>query len=122
MNISGASSASAVTNSNGCAVFGYIPTGNYTINASKAGYVDAANPTHSTLTGTVVVAADGVASKAFQYDQAGGVAVNYQTVPFGGGTATSTTGEGFTIANAGLGRPRRSSSPIPRPPAAPADS
>jgi Tfp pilus assembly protein PilV len=103
VNISGASNASATTNSNGCAVFGYIATGTYNVTASRAGYVDASNPTNSTLTGTVVVAADGVASKAFQYDQAGGVSVNYQTVPYGGGTATSTTGEGFTIANSGLG-------------------
>jgi hypothetical protein len=103
VNITGASSASAVTNANGCAVFGYIPTGSYTINASRAGYVDPSNPTKSTLTGTVVVAADGVASKAFQYDQAGGVTVNYLTVPFGGGATAATTGEGYTIANAGLG-------------------
>lgn len=107
---SGPQLQSGTTNSEGCAVFGFIKPGTYAISASKAGYVDPSNPTNPTLSGSVVAAADGVASKSFQYDQAGGVTVSYKTSPFGvdptpntGANLTATNGDGFTIANSGLG-------------------
>ena len=99
----------ATTNSKGCVLFGYIATGRYTISFAKPGWVLAPYPNDPTEEDTAVVAADSIASKAYQYDQAAAASVRYvRNASYGsatwGGTNT-TTGNGFTIQNASLGSP-----------------
>ena len=103
----GGVTTTAATNDKGCVLFGYIATGRYTVTFSKAGYVLAQNPNAPSVTETAVVAADSIASKSYQYDQAGGAAVNYRTNNAFGGTTWTTPANGteFMIRNAQLGTP-----------------
>jgi Tfp pilus assembly protein PilV len=70
---SAANSYSDITNSLGCAVFGYIPSGaTYTATVSAAGYVDPDG--NATDTGSAVVNAGKVAAIQLAYDRAGAIA------------------------------------------------
>ncbi|HYI37271.1 MAG TPA: hypothetical protein VEX39_11725 [Thermoleophilaceae bacterium] len=100
----------ATTNAKGCVLFGYIATGRYTISFAKPGWVLAPYPNDPTEEDTAVVAADSIASKAYQYDQGAAATVNYirnasWLSTTWGGTGNTTTGTGFTIQNASLGSP-----------------
>ncbi len=103
----GGVTTTATTNAKGCILFGYIATGRYTVSFAKPGYVLAANPNAGSVSETAVVAADSIASKSYQYDQAGTAAVNYRTnTAYGNSTFTATTnGTGFSIGQAPLGTP-----------------
>ena len=103
----GGVTTTGTTNTKGCVLFGYIATGRYTVSFAKAGYVLAANPNAGSVSESAVVAADSIASKSYQYDQAGAAAVLYRTNNAYNGTTwnTNTNGTGFTIANASLGTP-----------------
>jgi Tfp pilus assembly protein PilV len=104
VNLSGPQTLTGTTNANGCLIFGYIKSGTYTLSFSKTGYVEALYPNRSTITDSVVVAEDSLATKSYQYDQAGEVGVSYVTSAYGTTTPTSPTpGYGFTVANSGLG-------------------
>jgi prepilin-type N-terminal cleavage/methylation domain-containing protein len=82
VSITGAKSDTDTTDENGCASFLYIPTGNYTVSFSKAGYVTADGTTNVSKT---VGAPDGsVSNNAFDYDQAGRITANIVTTPAGG--------------------------------------
>jgi prepilin-type N-terminal cleavage/methylation domain-containing protein len=82
VSITGAKSDTDTTDENGCASFLYIPTGNYTVSFSKAGYVTADGTTNVSKT---VGAPDGsVSNSAFDYDQAGKITANIVTTPAGG--------------------------------------
>jgi len=103
----GGVTTTAPTNDKGCVLFGYIATGRYTVSFSKDGYVLAQNPNAASVSETAVVAADSIASKSYQYDQAGRATVNYRTSSaFGTSTWTGNAlGTGFTISQAQLGTP-----------------
>jgi Tfp pilus assembly protein PilV len=104
VSLSGPQSATGTTNANGCVIFGYVKSGTYTLSFSKAGYVEAAYPNRSDITDSVVVAEDSLATKSYQYDQAGEARVAYVTSAFNRTSpTTSTMGDGFTVANAGMG-------------------
>jgi type II secretory pathway pseudopilin PulG len=65
---SGPTALSDTTNDLGCAVFGFIPTGSYTAQLNKTGWVDIARNQISAQ--GVTVAAGSVVTKTMQYDQA----------------------------------------------------
>jgi Tfp pilus assembly protein PilV len=70
---SSANSYSDITNSLGCAVFGYIPSGKtYTATASQSGYVDPDG--NATATASAVVNAGKVTNVQLSYDRAGSIA------------------------------------------------
>src|SRR6266540_5456551 len=53
VNINGPTFASDVTDPNGCAFFGYEPVGNYTVSASRAGWVDLMGRPAATTTASI---------------------------------------------------------------------
>jgi len=67
--INGPASDSQLTDSNGCAFFGYEPVGGYNVTASASGYVDPNG--NATATGTASVGSQTVATLSLTYDLAG---------------------------------------------------
>jgi type II secretory pathway pseudopilin PulG len=75
--ISGPANASDVTDSHGCAFFGYQPIGSYTASTTRSGWVDTqGNPTASK---TVTIASQQMSTAPLQYDQAGSATVTFET-------------------------------------------
>lgn len=65
------------TGPNGCAVFGNLPAGNYTLTILSSGLVDAdGNPPASQSTSVV---AESTNTLALQYDEPGGIPVSFET-------------------------------------------
>jgi type II secretory pathway pseudopilin PulG len=71
--ISGPTSQSQQTNSDGCAFFAFVPEGSYTVSVSAAGYVDLQGVSAPTQPAGVVVGA--ITSISFQYDRAASLAI-----------------------------------------------
>jgi Tfp pilus assembly protein PilV len=75
--ITGPATDSDPTNADGCAFFGYEPTGNYTISYSAAGWVDYLGVTAVSQATSI---SDGVVStKSLRYDRAGSATVSFDT-------------------------------------------
>ena len=68
MSINGPASDSQLTDSNGCAFFGYEPVGGYNVTASASGYVDPNG--NANATGTSSVGSQTVATLSLTYDLA----------------------------------------------------
>jgi Tfp pilus assembly protein PilV len=83
------------TNALGCAYFGNVPTGNYTLNINQAGSVDPAGVQNVTMPATV--ATNSAASVTHQYAPAAAIPVNFDTKP--AGTAQAATGLSITALN-----------------------
>lgn len=99
---SGTRVLSDLTNSLGCAVFGYIPVGGYTGTASAAGWVDRdGNPTAS---GSATVSQGNVSSVQLTYDVAGSLAVTLD--------GAAPTGTKLNINQPAFPTPRTLTSPI----------
>jgi Tfp pilus assembly protein PilV len=77
VSITGPTSMSDTTNSLGCAVFSFIPAGDYTVEIFKDGWVDEAGTTNPEKSKTVVGGA--LATLPFTYDSAGKVTVKFET-------------------------------------------
>jgi Tfp pilus assembly protein PilV len=77
VSINGPTSASDVTDLNGCAFFGYEPIGNYTISAQRADWVDVMG--RSPVTATVSIASQQVSTKSLTYDLSGSATVSFVT-------------------------------------------
>jgi Tfp pilus assembly protein PilX len=75
--ITGPVSDSDATNADGCAFFGYEPTGNYTITYSAAGWVDYAGAT--SVSEATSVSSGAVSTKSLRYDRAGSATVSFDT-------------------------------------------
>jgi type II secretory pathway pseudopilin PulG len=86
--INGPASASDVTDSHGCAFFGYEPTGSYTVSTTRTGWVDTQGNT--TASKTVSIASQQMSTTTLQYDQAGSATVAFDTVATDPGGATRT--------------------------------
>jgi Tfp pilus assembly protein PilV len=76
--ITGPTSMSDTTNSLGCAVFSFIPAGNYSVSIIKTGYVDYAGTT-GPITGSKTVTGGSLTTLPFVYDAAGSIKVNFET-------------------------------------------
>jgi Tfp pilus assembly protein PilV len=88
VSISGPASANDVTDSKGCAFFGYEPIGSYTVSTTRTGWVDTQGNTAATK--TVSIASQQMSTATLQYDQAGAAVVQFDTVATDPGGATRT--------------------------------
>jgi Tfp pilus assembly protein PilV len=75
--IAGPTTLTNPTNSAGCAIFAYVPIGNYTASVNTAGWVDKGGNQNATVGATV--SADTVNVKTIFYDQAASVQANFDT-------------------------------------------
>ena len=75
--LSGAGTASGTTDSTGCAKWGLLPAGTYTVTVSKPGYVDPQG--NATATATTSVVGSTTNAVGVSYDQAGTVTVQFDT-------------------------------------------
>ena len=75
--ITGPATDSDATNDDGCAFFGYEPTGNYSITYSAAGWVDYQGVT--AVSETTSVSDGAVSTKSLRYDRAGSATVSFDT-------------------------------------------
>jgi hypothetical protein len=95
---SGPDSFSGVTGENGCAVFGNLSEGSYTLNVTTGGLVDRnGNPPVPKVTSVV---AEGTNTIALQYDRPGEIAVDFRTRIGGELVAAST--ETVVAFNSGM--------------------
>lgn len=95
VNVTGPQSGSAVTNSAGCALFLYYPSGDYTATYTRTGYVDTQGNASGTLTGRIT---DGSLSLIQgQYDQAASIQA---TIKASDGSISQAPG--FTLANSAI--------------------
>jgi hypothetical protein len=77
VNLTGTATASAATNSLGCAYFGYMTAGNYTVGLNQAGYVDPAGVTAVSVASSVT--AGTTTTVVHQYALASQIAVSFDT-------------------------------------------
>ena len=88
VSINGPATASDVTDSHGCAFFGYEPIGSYTVSTTRSGWVDTQGNT--TASKTVSIASQQMSTTTLQYDQAGSATVSFKTVATDPGPSTRT--------------------------------
>jgi Tfp pilus assembly protein PilV len=100
VSISGAGSGTQSTNSEGCAVFGPIAAGSYTITFSRAGWVDPAGATNVSIPTSVT--AGSVQLVNHNFAQAANVTVNVQTVIPPSSTTVTSPAKAVTLANGGI--------------------
>ena len=96
--ISGPSSYLDTTNELGCAVFGHIPAGSYTVQLSQPGWVDRAG--NQTVSQSTTVASGTKSTVSLEYAQAAAVTVTFDTEVRG--TKSAATSPALTAANTGL--------------------
>lgn len=99
--VTGPASFSDVTNELGCAVFGYVPVGNYSPRLSVAGFVDPSGS--ATPTGSATVSEGTVNAINMRYDRAGAVAVSFDTKV--GPVVKPATGGSLSAGNVGVPSP-----------------
>jgi Tfp pilus assembly protein PilV len=98
VDLTGPRASSGTTDSGGCAFFGYLPAGNYTVNVSKTGYVDAGGV--STIARPASVVDDTVAHVDFQYDVGSSLAVSFDTKK--GSSTVPADASSVSVAQSGL--------------------
>lgn len=76
VNITGPGNYTATTNSEGCAVFAYIPVGSYTASYQQSGFVDQTGKSAVTLPSTSVTG-NATTVQTGTYAQAGSITVNF---------------------------------------------
>jgi Tfp pilus assembly protein PilV len=95
--ISGPVSQSGTTNALGCAVFGFVPAGDYTVSIVKSGYVDYAGTT-TPLTASKTVTGGNLTTQSFIYDAAGSIRVNFETDSSATSTPSITRSRGYNAS------------------------
>jgi type II secretory pathway pseudopilin PulG len=102
VSVTGPKAVSGLTDKNGCLFFGYLPQGNYTVNVSQAGYVDANG--NNVVSRPFGVQDGSVTSAVIEYDQAGTINVTFDTKK---GTAATQVAqaENVSIGHSGLAAP-----------------
>lgn len=98
VNLSGPSTLTDVTNDEGCAVFGHIPTGAYNATLNQAGWVDPSGVQAATKAATVTSGT--TKTVAFQYAQAASVTVSFDSKV--NGTVKPAKSLALTAANPGI--------------------
>ena len=90
------------TDSSGCAVFGGVDAGNYTLSFSQAGYVDTGG--NNSVSKTESVTASTTTTDNILYAQAGAIAVSFNT-KVGTNPVTAAQAETVTVAHNNLPAP-----------------
>src|SRR4051794_33014614 len=98
VSIAGPVNMTVPTNSIGCAVFGLVPKGNYTVTFSRAGWVDPANVTNVSLATSVT--ANSTTILPHQYAQAGRINVSVDT-QVGGAAPIASPAKATMVSNGG---------------------
>jgi Tfp pilus assembly protein PilV len=98
LNGTGAGTFSGVTGENGCAIFGDLPAGNYTLTLTGASLVDKNGEAPKPQTTSVVEEATN--TLALQYDFGGTVAVSFQTRV--GGVLVPSSADSVVAFNSGM--------------------
>jgi hypothetical protein len=96
--IAGPSSQTGSTSSDGCAVFAFLPAGNYTVTMTDAGYVNSKNEPAPSYSAGVQVGA--ITRLAVDYDRASTLQVTIE--PPSGYTAPDPNQIGLTLGNSAL--------------------
>lgn len=99
---SGAGTFSGVTGSNGCAVFGDLPAGNYTLALTGASLVDKNGEAPKPQSTSVVEEATN--TLALQYDFGGTIAVSFQTRV--DGVLVPSSADSVVAFNSGMQKPK----------------
>ena len=102
----GAGSFSGVTDENGCAIFGNLPAGAYTLVVSglATGLVDRdGNPPANQQTSVV---AESTNTLVLQYDEPGTIPVSFTTRPSPGAAPVASTADSVVLFNTGMTTPR----------------
>jgi Tfp pilus assembly protein PilV len=105
----GAGSFSGATGSTGCAIFGNLPEGDYTLSVSgvAAGFVDRdGNPPDNHPTSVI---GESTVTVVLQYAQPGSIAVNFTTRV--GGTLVAARADSVMVFNTGMATPKRFGTP-----------
>ena len=95
---SGAGSFSGQTGSNGCAIFGNLPAGNYTLTPQSTGLVDRDGNAPEPLPTSVIALSTNTV--VLQYDAPGAVDVSFQTRV--GGTLVASSADSVVVFNTGM--------------------
>jgi Tfp pilus assembly protein PilV len=98
----GAGTFSGVTESNGCAIFGNLPAGDYTLSLSgvASGLVDRdGNPPQDQQTSVV---AESTNTLVLQYDEPGTIPVTFTTRPSPGATPVASMADSVVMFNTGM--------------------
>ncbi len=98
--IAGPSTLTNSTNSAGCAIFAYVPIGNYTASVDSAGWVDKGGNQKSSVGATVSQGTVNV--KTLSYDEAASVDVKFDTEKLDNSTDSTVTSTQLAAANAGV--------------------
>jgi Tfp pilus assembly protein PilV len=98
--ITGPTTVSNPTNSAGCAIFAYVPVGNYTASVNTPGWVDKGGNQSTSVGATVSNGTVNV--KNLDYDQAASVDANFVTETLGGTTDVPATTTQLSAANPGV--------------------
>lgn len=96
--ITGPTTLSDVTNELGCAVFGYVPVGSYTVQVSATGFVDPAG--NAVASGSATATEGTVNLTSLQYDRSGSVNVSFDTKV--GSVVQAASSASLSAANAGV--------------------
>ncbi len=102
----GAGTFSGVTDSNGCAIFGNLPAGDYTVVLAGAatGLVDRdGNPPLDQQTSVV---AESTNTLVLQYDDPGTIPVTFTTRPSPGAAPVASSADSVVLFNTGMTTPR----------------
>jgi Tfp pilus assembly protein PilV len=106
VSVDGPDTDSATTNSAGCTIFGGLSVGNYTVGASRNGYVDADGDSAPTVTSTVN--SNGTSNANFVLGQAGQANVSFTSQ---NGSTTYTGQQAPSISWYGSGQSMTMSNP-----------
>lgn len=111
---SGTVSRDALTNSVGCALFQYVPAGDYTASTTRSGWVDKAGKSPASKSTTLTAGTVGLVN--LDYDQAAGATLTIKT--YTPGTTTAIPSSSVDAAEINPGDPAMRTFP-PAPPANP---
>lgn len=101
----GATGTGDTTNEAGCATFGMLPAGPATVTFGRPGWVIPAGQEQVSLTASVV--AGQTSTSSWLYDEAGTVAVSFDTKPQSGAPAVATQSASVSAAHSSLAAPRQ---------------
>lgn len=98
VSVTGPKSLNGTTDKNGCLLFGYLPQGNYTVDVSVPGLIDANG--NANVSRQFGVNSGSITSAVIELDQAGSIRANVDNARTVGGQA-----EYLTIGHSGLAAP-----------------
>jgi Tfp pilus assembly protein PilX len=98
---SGPTVLNETTDESGCAFFGYVEVGDYTVSVSRAGFTDPQGVASPSRQASVI--GEETTTVAFDYDQAGAATVSFNTRI--GVSTRAAQGEHVTFAHSGLAPP-----------------